>query len=226
MASCLALIASTGRTRRMISGAKFGMPGDPARRCPRSAYRRRSACRGWGCRRCRRRPPPPPARGPGRRRTSDWRPRGRLPVRTLLQLHAAAEGARAQPHEGDAVAVVGVHVRLDLEDEARDFAAAGLDRLRLGRLRPRRRRPGAERVEQLGDADALERRAEEHRRQVAAAKGVEVEGRAARRCAISSDSLRGRVVAAGPVLVARASGARCPPSRPVPASRRAGSAAA
>ncbi len=39
----------------------------------------------------------------------------------LLQLHAAPEFARAQAQERDAVAVVRVHVRLHLEDEAGDF---------------------------------------------------------------------------------------------------------
>ena len=43
------------------------------------------------------------------------------------------ELARADAHEGDAVAVVGVHVRLDLEDEA--------GHLRLRRVRPRAPRP-------------------------------------------------------------------------------------
>ena len=43
-----------------------------------------------------------------------------------LGLHAALQLARADAHEGDAVAVVGVHVGLDLEDEGAH--------LRLGRL--------------------------------------------------------------------------------------------
>ena len=49
-----------------------------------------------------------------------------------LRLHAARQPARADAHEGDAVAVVRVHVRLDLEDEA-------------GHRRLVRRRPAAPR---------------------------------------------------------------------------------
>jgi hypothetical protein len=53
----------------------------------------------------------------GRRRTAA--PTGhRLAGAHELRLHAALQLARADAHEGDAVAVVGVHVRLDLEDEA------------------------------------------------------------------------------------------------------------
>ena len=36
----------------------------------------------------------------------------------VLHLHAPRELARADAHEGDAVAMVGIHVRLDLEDDA------------------------------------------------------------------------------------------------------------
>jgi hypothetical protein len=43
------------------------------------------------------------------------------------QLHAAREVARGQAHERDAIAVLGIHVRLDLEDEARHLGLAGLD---------------------------------------------------------------------------------------------------
>ena len=44
----------------------------------------------------------------------------------LLQLHAAAELARGQAQERHPVAVVGVHIGLDLEDKAGDFLVAGL----------------------------------------------------------------------------------------------------
>ena len=98
----------------------------------------------------------------------------------LRQLHAAAEPAAAQPQEGDAVAVVGVHVGLDLEHEARDLGLGRLDGARLGRLRTRRRRPGGQRIEKLAHAEIVVGAAEEHRRQVAGAIGVEIEGGVAR----------------------------------------------
>src|SRR3546814_2041009 len=44
-----------------------------------------------------------------------------LAAARMLQLGAALEVAGAQPQEGDAVAVVGVHVGLDLEHEAADL---------------------------------------------------------------------------------------------------------
>ena len=42
----------------------------------------------------------------------------------LRQLHAAPEAAGAEAQEGDPVAVVRVHVRLDLEDEAGDLVGS------------------------------------------------------------------------------------------------------
>ena len=83
--------------------------------------------------------------------------------------------ARADAHEGDAVAVVRVHVRLDLEDEAGHLAFARIDLARR-RLEPvRRRREIGERVDQIADAEIAQRRAEEHRRQMPFEKGGAVE---------------------------------------------------
>src|SRR5690606_23205081 len=92
-----------------------------------------------------------------------------------LGLHAALERARADAHEGDTVAVVGVHVRLDLEDEGRHLVFRRLDAARVRFLRTRRRRPVAKRLDQVAYAVIAQRRTEEDRRQVAFAKGVEVE---------------------------------------------------
>ena len=39
----------------------------------------------------------------------------------LAQFHARGEGAGVDAHEGDAVTVFRVHVRLDFEDEAAEF---------------------------------------------------------------------------------------------------------
>ena len=44
----------------------------------------------------------------------------------LFQLHVAAELARGQAQERHPVAVIGVHIGLDLEDKAGDFLVAGL----------------------------------------------------------------------------------------------------
>ena len=45
----------------------------------------------------------------------------------------------------------------------------------VGRLRPRRRRDGGERIEQIADTEIFERTAEEDRSQVALGKGSRVE---------------------------------------------------
>ncbi len=51
----------------------------------------------------------------------------RLAGARLFQLHVAAEFARSQAQERHPVAMVGVHIGLDLEDKAGDFLVAGLD---------------------------------------------------------------------------------------------------
>ncbi len=82
-----------------------------------------------------------------------------------LQLHAALELARAQFQHGDTVAVIGVHIGLDLEDKACDFlfrrlydrggpCLFGLDCLRWRGKRPKRR-------QQLIDAVMAQSRAEQ-----------------------------------------------------------------
>ena len=101
--------------------------------------------------------------------------RDRLAGAHQLGLHAALELARADAHEGDAVAVVLVHVRLDLEDEPGHLALVGVDGARRG-LQPLRR--GGEigqGVDQVADAEVAQSRAEEHRRQVAFEEGGAVE---------------------------------------------------
>ena len=91
------------------------------------------------------------------------------------QLHAALEGARAQPHERDAVAMLRVHVRLHLEHEAGDFLVLGRNGRGFGGLRTGRRRMAAERVDQLGDTEVLQRGAEIDGRQVAVAIRLAIE---------------------------------------------------
>ena len=45
----------------------------------------------------------------------------------VIHAHAARVFARAQAHEGDAVAMLRIHVRLDLEDEAGELLFERLD---------------------------------------------------------------------------------------------------
>ena len=101
-----------------------------------------------------------------------------------LQLHAAFELARAQFQHGDAVAVVRVHVRLDLEDEAGDFLFRrvddGVDARPCSALTvfgdgAKR----ADRRQQLIDAVVAQRRAEQNRRHVAFQEALLFEGREA-----------------------------------------------
>ena len=90
--------------------------------------------------------------------------RSSLPLRADLELHAALEASRAHAHERDAVAVRGIHVRLDLEDDAGE--------LLLGRARPRAAArasgPAAARARSarraLPHAEVVDGRAEEDRR--------------------------------------------------------------
>ena len=75
-----------------------------------------------------------------------------------------------------------IDIRLHLEDEAGDFRAGGIDRMRQCRLRPRAGREIANAAQEFAHAEIVERRAEEHRRHVALAIGFGIEalGQAAR----------------------------------------------
>src|SRR3546814_10942845 len=66
----------------------------------------------------------------------------RFPGLHLSELHAALELARTQPHERDAVAVLRIHVRLHLEDEARYSRIIGRHRMRRRGLFARGRSEG------------------------------------------------------------------------------------
>ena len=101
--------------------------------------------------------------------------RDRLAQARGRQLHAPFEGAARHPHEGDAVAVVGVHIGLDLEDETGDLVAVRRHLLLARGLRARRRGMARDRLDQFGNAEILERAAEIHRRQVAIAERLEIE---------------------------------------------------
>jgi predicted metal-dependent hydrolase len=92
-----------------------------------------------------------------------------------FELHAALKAAGHEAHEGDAVAMVGIHVGLDLEHEGRHGWFVSLDATGIGLLGARRRRIGGKTVEQVADAEVLQRAAKEHRRQVALPERDEIE---------------------------------------------------
>ena len=85
-----------------------------------------------------------------------------LPSRTWSQPHAALVAAGADAQERDAIAVRGIHVRLDLEHEAGERRLVRARPSRVGRAaRPRRRRVLDERGQQFLDAEVADRGAEE-----------------------------------------------------------------
>ena len=93
--------------------------------------------------------------------------------RVAFMPRASLPGADA--HEGDAVAVIGVHVRLDLEHEPGHPVLVRLDQAGVGLLRRGRRRECGERVDEITDAEVAQCAAEEHRRQMPFAEGVGIE---------------------------------------------------
>jgi hypothetical protein len=66
----------------------------------------------------------------------------------MMDQHVLLEPARADPHERQPVAVVRVHVRLNLEDEPRELLPVGRDEAAAAPPRPRRRRECRERPEE------------------------------------------------------------------------------
>ena len=99
----------------------------------------------------------------------------------MVEAHARRIAPRAHAHEGDAVAVARIHVRLDLEHEAGELRLVRLHHALARRARLRRRRIAREAAQQFLDAEVADRRAEEHRRLPAGEVCLQVErrGRAA-----------------------------------------------
>jgi hypothetical protein len=91
------------------------------------------------------------------------------------RLHAALQLARTDACESDAVAVVRIHVRLDLEDEGRHLVLVGVDDARIRLLVARRGREIAKRVDEIADAEIPQCGAEEDRGQMAFKEGFPVE---------------------------------------------------
>src|SRR4029079_7945411 len=92
----------------------------------------------------------------------------------MAQPHVAAESPRAQPHESNTVALVGIHIGLDLEDEARDLGLGWKHLTRNRLLRLRWRCIMSQRLNQLTHTEILERAAEEHGCEMPLTIGVEV----------------------------------------------------
>ena len=90
--------------------------------------------------------------------------------------HVAFESAGDDAEEGDAVAMAGVHVGLDFEDEAGEGRVVGGDRLAVDVAGSRRGGVLEEPVEQQLDAEVVHGAAEEDRGGVAGQHGGGVEG--------------------------------------------------
>ena len=81
----------------------------------------------------------------------------------VADAHAPAIASRGHAQERDAVAVLRVHVRLDLEHEPAEPILDRGDGALLGRARSGGRRQLDERLQQLADPEVIESGAEEHR---------------------------------------------------------------
>jgi hypothetical protein len=128
---CLVFIGSSMRTRRRISGAKSGRPVKVTSPLSlRVSPNPQSAVIGDA------------DNVAGLRDLGEFTVAGeegdrvldrhRLAGAAVGELHAALQRARADAQEGDAVAVIGVHVRLHLEDEAADARLLRIDGRRGG----------------------------------------------------------------------------------------------
>lgn len=93
----------------------------------------------------------------------------------VAHLHAFFVFARADAHEGDAVAVLGVHVRLDLEHEAGELLFHRFHGALVGDAGQRARCPIDHGVEHMVDTEVAQRRTEEHRGQLAVEEFLLVE---------------------------------------------------
>ena len=100
--------------------------------------------------------------------------RDRLAKARRRQLHPTFERARTQPHEGDTIAVLRVHIGLHLEDETGDFAIVRRNLARFAWLRARWRREFGNRIDQLADTEILECGAEIDRGQVTVPIGLQI----------------------------------------------------
>ena len=96
----------------------------------------------------------------------------------VLDLHTGAVATRADAEESDAVAMLGIHVGLDLEDEASERRFGRLHQAFTAVAFLRRRRPVKQRLQDFLDTEVIDPRAEEDRRLLAGKEINEVEGAA------------------------------------------------
>src|SRR5690554_1200829 len=93
----------------------------------------------------------------------------------VTHLHVLFVLARADPQESDAVAMLGVHVGLDLEHEAGELRVGGLHAPGIGLPGLRRRRILNEAIQHFAHTEVTYGGAEVHRRQFATPIGVKIE---------------------------------------------------
>lgn len=93
----------------------------------------------------------------------------------VAHLHALGVGAGDDAHKGDTVAVLRIHVRLDLEHEAGELLLGRHHFTALGLARHGRRRPVGEAVQHVVDTEVAECGTEEDRSHLAGDEGVVIE---------------------------------------------------
>jgi len=96
----------------------------------------------------------------------------------VMDLHAGLVAAGTDAEERDAVAVLRVHVRLDLEHETGERRLGGIDLARAAVARLRRRGPLDQRLQDFAHAEVVDAGAEEDRSLAAGEEGGDVERRA------------------------------------------------
>ena len=93
----------------------------------------------------------------------------------LAQPHALGQPPAAKPHKGDAVAVIGIHIRLNLEDKAREFFLTRCDQALICRPRARRRCMTRQPIQQMRNAEIAQRGTKIDRRQRPFQKTISIE---------------------------------------------------
>ena len=151
-----------------------------------------AACRDWGCRRCRRPRPRRPVSRLWPKKNIGLATVSSLPVRMFRSFMPRLKVPEASRRNATRSRWLASMFACTLKTKPETLRLVREDRRGLGRLRPRLRRPGAERAQQFGHAHVLQRRAEDHRRQVAGEEGLEVE-LAASRARTSSSAFEARL---------------------------------
>src|SRR5438105_3351805 len=96
----------------------------------------------------------------------------------MKDVHVALEFSGTDAHESQTIAMFGIHVGLDLENEARKTGVLGCDDTLFRSARQRRGREFEESVEQKLYAEVIDGAAEENRRELAVQDRSVIESRA------------------------------------------------